>query len=173
MRVQWLTAICGVALMMGCGGNGKTTDSTSTDNQATDTSTADDSSPMTTGDSSPITTGDSSPTDNSTNTENVVRVPFDPGKTDHVPRKDRGAIAKMILYPLDGYWTARGAARKIQIMSQARTEKALNGPFKDAQDYINRVFKPVQMKPPELRPGERFVFDQKTDQLMIEGPRRN
>ena len=179
-------------MMMGCGGNGKTTDSTSTDNQAADADAStvdgstplpmDDSSPLPTGDSSPKLTGDSSPkltgdsspvtTGDSTSKDNVVRVPVDSGKTDATPRKDRDAIDRMILYPLTSYLSITDKLKRFQIKKEADLILVQGAPFKDADDFIKRVIEPLNIKLPQLPAGQKYVYDSKSNQLMVEKPTR-
>lgn len=173
MRIQCLTAACSVALLIGCGGESDNTDGVQTDNTAsqtngptTDSTQTDNAASQTNG---TATDAEHDATDGG-NADDVVREEVNPGQTGHAPPKDQDAVTKIIRQPLDSYLSAQDRIKQGQIKRQADLDELQNGPFKDAEDYINRVLTPLGIELPELPAGQKYVYDSEKEQLMVEKP---
>lgn len=148
MRIQCLVAACSVALLIGCGGESDSSNKPGTDKPAPNVS--------------------GPPADGAT--DNVVREAVKPGQSGHEPPKNPDAITKIIRQPLDSYLSAQDRIKQFQIKKQADLDELQNGPFKDADDYIARVLKPIGITLPALPAGQKYVYDAEQDQLMVERP---
>ncbi len=104
------------------------------------------------------------------NPVDTVLEKVNPGQTGKGQDEPTNPVGKIIRTPINSLFRAQDRIKAIQIDKQVQLDKLQNGPYKDAQDYINRVLTPLQIKLPDLGPGERFVFDPETDQLFVEKP---
>jgi len=113
---------------------------------------------------------------NATNkkTAKKERVKAQVGVGDKTRRLENPDLVKSIIVPARAYFRARERiAFEIQIPKAMKLYKALNGRApRDQKEFMEQIIKANQIKLPELRAGERYVYDPKTEQLMVERPAR-
>jgi hypothetical protein len=186
-----------LAFCVGCGGSGSTSPATSS--TAAATSSASTSSSTASATTTAPTAAAGSPTidlskqplpklpvaDNSTAPEKKVDAAADAKKSDSEQRPGTvldeaqvGVGAKghysegVILTPVATMFRAEEMiAFKIQIPQAMQLFKATNnrGP-KSNEEFMEKIIKENHIPLPELPEGQRFFYDPKTEQLMVERP---
>lgn len=104
--------------------------------------------------------------------EEKERVKAEVGVGDKTRRLENPDLVKSIILPARVYF--RAAERitfEIQIPHAMQLYKALNGHApRDQKEFMDQIIKTNNVDLPTLRPDERYIYDPKTEQLMIERP---
>ena len=88
-----------------------------------------------------------------------------------VGRKGRGYGAGMVTTPIAAYFSIRERLVFDQIAHAMDLYKATNEHApKSQEEFMEKIVKENGLKLPELPPGERYLYDPKTEQLMVERP---
>ncbi len=79
----------------------------------------------------------------------------------------------IITTPVSVFFTVQERiAFEIQVPHALQLFKAMEGrPPKDQAEFMQKIIKANQIKLPELPPGHRYLYNPKTEQLMVEYPR--
>ena len=93
------------------------------------------------------------------------------GKKGSSLRNETG-VGRIIAQPAVSLFAARErAVFEIQIPHAMQLYKALHGNDPKTHDeFMANIIKANRIKLPELPPGQKYVYDPKTSQLMVEGP---
>jgi hypothetical protein len=80
----------------------------------------------------------------------------------------------LITTPVSTYWrTQEATVFTIQIPKTMQLYKATYGHApKSHEEFMQQIIQANMIKLPDLPAGERYVYDPKTEQLMVEGPAR-
>jgi len=107
-------------------------------------------------------------------TEKKERVKARVGVGDKTRRLENPDLVKSIIVPARAYFRARERiAFEIKIPHAMQLYKALNGRApRDQKEFMEQIIKANQIRLPDLRAGERYVYDPKTEELMVERPAR-
>lgn len=78
----------------------------------------------------------------------------------------------MITTPVSVYWRSQeSVAFRIQIPQAMNLYKATNGQAPQSHDeFMEKIVQANGIKLPELKPGERYLYDPATEQLLVERP---
>jgi hypothetical protein len=89
-----------------------------------------------------------------------------------VGKKGRGYGLGVVATPAASYFAMREKiAFNIQIPQAMNLFKASEGRApKSHEEFMERIIKEQHIPLPELREGERYRYDPKTEELMVEGP---
>lgn len=87
-----------------------------------------------------------------------------------VGEKGRNYGGGLITEPASQYWKAKERiAFKVQIPKAMQLYKATNGKApKTHEEFMEKIIKPGRINLPMLPPGRRYVYDPKTEKLMVE-----
>ncbi len=86
--------------------------------------------------------------------------------------KGTGYGGDMITEPIRARFRAEERIDFLQIEHQMNIFKAANDRLpKSQEEYMEQIIKPLGIKLPELPSGQRYVYDPKTGELMVERPR--
>jgi len=90
-----------------------------------------------------------------------------------VGKKGHGYGQGLIATPLAAYFRSRERmAFEVQIPKSMQIYKGIHGRApKTHEEFMEKIIKENLIELPELRPGHRYVYDPKTEQLMVEHPR--
>jgi hypothetical protein len=78
----------------------------------------------------------------------------------------------LIVTPIKAYFGARQQIVFLQVENNLKTFKALHDRLpKDMAEFQAEILEPSQLQLPELPAGERYVYDAKKGELMVERPR--
>jgi hypothetical protein len=91
-----------------------------------------------------------------------------------VGKKGRGYGAGMVTTPIAAYFSVRERLAFDQVAHAMDLYKATNehGP-KSHEEFMEKIIKENGIKLPQLPAGERYLYDPKTEQLMVERPDPN
>jgi hypothetical protein len=81
--------------------------------------------------------------------------------------------ADLISTPVNAYFSAQAKLAFDRLPNEIQKYKLLSPDGKGPQSYeelVEKVIKPCGIKLPELRPGDKYVYDPMTEQLMIQHP---
>jgi len=107
-------------------------------------------------------------------TNNQAVDPLQPGEQEvakvGVGKKGRGYGGGPITEPASQYWKVKERiAFDVQILSAMKLYKATNGNApKTHEEFMDKIIKPNQIKLPQLPAGRKYVYDPKTEKLMVE-----
>jgi hypothetical protein len=88
-----------------------------------------------------------------------------------VGRKGRGYGAGMITTPIAAYFSIRERLAFDQVTHAMDLYKATNEHApKSHEEFMEKIIKENGVKLPQLPAGERYLYDPKTEQLMVERP---
>ena len=101
---------------------------------------------------------------------NVERVAADVGVE---TKKGHGYGTGPVATPVAAYFSVRERLALLQVTDAMRLYKATNGHApKTNEEFMAKIIKANQISLPQLRSDEhRYVYDPKTEQLMVEKPR--
>ncbi|MHB1035209.1 MAG: DUF3558 domain-containing protein [Pirellulales bacterium] len=86
--------------------------------------------------------------------------------------KGTGYGGDMITEPIRARFRAEERIDFLQIEHQMNIFKAANDRLpKSQEEFMEQIVKPLGIKLPELPAGERYIYDPKTGELMVERPR--
>jgi len=90
-------------------------------------------------------------------------------KTRHLENPN---LVKSIITPARVYFRTRERiAFEIQIPHALQLYKAMNGHApRNQEEFMQQIIKANHINLPKLRAGERYIYDPKTEQLMVERP---
>jgi len=88
-----------------------------------------------------------------------------------VGKKGRGYGAGMITTPIAAYFSIRERLAFDQVTHAMDLYKATNEHApKSHEEFMEKIIKENGVKLPQLPAGERYLYDPKTEQLMVERP---
>ncbi len=85
-----------------------------------------------------------------------------------VGAKGRGYSQGLITTPVQVFFQARERIVFQNVTHALNLYKAMNGPPKSHQEFMDKVIKENNIRLPELPEGDRYLYDPKTEQLMVE-----
>jgi hypothetical protein len=127
--------------------------------------------------SAPASTAPNSPTPPAAASQVAEGSPADDGSTEKARRgvgeKGSGYGGGIITEPVREYWLLREATVfEIQIPHGINLFHAEHNRFpKDMDEFKREILEPASIRLPELREGDKYIYDGKTGELLVQHPR--
>ena len=87
-------------------------------------------------------------------------------------KKGQGYGGGIITQPISTYFQTRDRIALQQIIHEMKIYKAMNGHYpKNLDEFMDKIIKPARIKLPTLPEGQRYIYDPKKGELLVERPR--